>query len=143
MIAHRIPNLPTPRPPSPAARLGLTYERKFWRAISRDFPMAEHNPAFRYFAPDGSSHCCVPDILLPFDSEIIVFEIKLSWTPLAIQKLRELYCPAVESALGLRTHPIVVVKNLRPESPRPQSTIARAVLARDPLLHWIGKGPIL
>jgi len=108
--------------------------------------MVQPDAWFSYLAgkTDTKWAICSPDILL-FDAEnsfIIVVEVKTTYTPLALGKLRSLYCPVVERATGLPTRPLVVCKHLILGGPRPSSTISFALLSGEPLFQWLGKGPI-
>ncbi len=150
LSAQQIDKRNLPRPQSLPARNGLGYQRKFSRQFFESAP--DHysiitEPWFEYRdsrAP-GESLICGPD-LIAFDEEykfLIVIEVKQTWTPLALQKLRDIYCPVVSAAWRLPAKPLVACKRLNPESPRPQSTVSFALLSHEPLIHWIGQGPIL
>jgi hypothetical protein len=104
----------------------------------------EHNPWFYYTASEGVRSACCPDILI-HDNDFgytIVIEIKNTWVPSALPKLRSLYCPVVSRALDRPTKPLVLVKNLTPDAPRPQSTLSFGLIAPDPLIQWLGRGTI-
>ena len=137
-----------PRGTSPVARQGLSYERKFVRALESASTAAtkiDHNPWFAYktLRAPAPAFCC-PDIITfsPEDEFITVFELKRTWTPEAAQKLQELYCPVVAKALGIPAVGVVVCKNLTPESPRPSATLSFALLTNPGLYHWIGNAPV-
>ena len=104
----------------------------------------DHGPCFYYAASEGVSGACQPDVLI-HDEEFgytIVVEIKNTWVPGAILKLKALYCPVVSRALTRPTKPLVLVKNLTPDSPRPQTTLSFGLIAPNPLLQWLGRGTI-
>lgn len=126
---------------------GLLFERKTGKMLKSVLPRSmrlEHNPWFYYTASEGVRSACSPDFLIHDDDfgYIIVIEVKTTWVPGAILKLRALYCPVVSKALGRPTKPLVLVKHLTPDSPRPQSTLSFGLLARDPLIQWLGRGTI-
>ena len=150
LSAARIQPRSLPRPKTLAARRGLGFQRKFVKQFETNLPAGftvESEPWFEYTdsRSPGEKQICCPD-LLAFDSDngfYIVIEIKQTWTPLAIQKLRDVYCPVVRTAQGGPARPVVVAKTLIPTSPRPQSTVSFALLSDEPLIHWTGNGPIL
>ena len=125
---------------------GLLYERKAVKMLRATLPRSftlEHNPWFYYKTPEISSACC-PDVLI-HDNDFgytIVIEIKNTWVPTAIVKLRTLYCPVVAKALNRPTKPLVLVKHLTESSPRPQSTFSFGLVADNPLIQWLGRGAI-
>lgn len=93
-------------------KFGLSYENKAFLALeelgkSHGFEV-EHNPWFKY----NNGSYCSPDILLRSPSRIIVIEVKLAATPLALEKLESLYVPVVELALGLEAFPLVITRSL-------------------------------
>jgi|SRR5215467_12098502 len=145
--AQRAPRVYKPsRSQQPGIVLGLRYERRLLKEITslfkyRDFEI-EHNPWFFYTLDDNSTGACSPDILL-HDNELgltWVIEVKYTWIPDAIQKLRDLYCPVVELALSRITEPLVVVKRLTPDSPTPKLGL---LLPSDvKLFQWSETGPI-
>lgn len=148
LSANRISKRDVPRPANPIARSGLSYQRKFSQALDDSTPpgyIVEREPWFEYrdSRSDKSLVCC-PDLLAVDNEEgfAIVIEIKRTWVPDAIEKLRRVYCPVVSAALGLPTRPLVVCKTLLPSCPRPSPTISFALFSDDPLFHWLGRGSI-
>lgn len=127
----------------------MAYQRKFTRTFAAAAPKdidVHAEPWFAYSESSLPSHVrsCCPD-LIAIDKEnkfVIVIEVKSTWTPLAMEKLREVYCPVVQRALGFPTKPLVVCKTLIPISPRPQPTISFSLISETPLYHWTGRGPI-
>lgn len=75
----------------------------------------------------------------------MVVECKLTNAEEAWAKLRGVYLPVVGMALRCRVWPVVVVKWTRPG--QLIATTLKEALALpqelNPVLHWIGKGPIL
>ena len=143
-----------PRPSSAQARAGLAYERKAAKALSASgLGLVSHNPWF-YYEDDNGPGNAIPDIVLNeltreltaiFGRVCIVAECKLTYRPEAIVKLRQLYCPIVARATGrpiASIFPLVISKHLTSSAPVPAYTIAGALSQREPLLHWLGKGPI-
>lgn len=130
-----------------AGYVGLLYERKAVKMLRAVLPRSmklEHNSWFYYTASEGVQSACCPDVLIHDDDfgYTIVVEIKNTWVPGAILKLKALYCPVVSRALGRPTKPIVLVKNLTPDSPRPQPTLSFGLLSAEPLIQWLGRGTI-
>jgi hypothetical protein len=135
---------------TPAQRAGLTYQRKVTTALRALAPKRidiKPTPWFTYCDTiDGENKwaICSPDILL-IDQQfeyIIVIEIKLTFTPLAFQKLHDLYCPVVSKALIWPTHPLVICKRLGASDPLPRLTLLSALGSKEPLITWLGQGPI-
>lgn len=146
--AKEIPAQKLPRPTLTVAKLGVAFEKKFIRALRDSAPKTvtiTANPWFEY-SIDGETRICSPDFVI-CDPEFgygIVGEIKLNWTPLARQKLTELYCPVLSKcSLNIPYKPLVVCKTLHPSSPRPQPRLTWAFNAKDPLFHWPGLGTVL
>ena len=123
---------------------GLAYERKLARAI----PQARHGPWFWYTRPSGGGWC-QPDLLLVGPRGALVLEAKLTWRPDAHTKLRLLYQPVVEMALGLPTWGVQVCKNLRRGMSGVEvardlgEALTLAQSGAKVALHWIGEGAIL
>jgi hypothetical protein len=133
-----------------AQRAGLVYQRKVTSALHTLAPKhidIKPTPWFSYCdATHGENNwaICSPDILL-IDQQfeyIIVIEIKLTFTPLAFQKLHDLYCPVVAKALIWPTRPLVICKNLGLSDPLPKLTLLSALGSKEPLITWLGQGPI-
>lgn len=107
----------------------------------------ENNLWFYYKAQtsDGAiSSACSTDALI-FDFEfdyVIVVEIKNTWTPLAMEKLVELYCPVILRVFGKPVKPLVLVRNLIPGAPLPKLSLSAALISAVPLLQWSGTGNI-
>lgn len=123
--------------------VGLKFQRAAIKAIkdavNKEF-IVEADPWFIY----NEGFVCSPDCLI-IDKEcgfIVVVEIKYTYTPAAIEKLHELYCPVVSKALALPTKPLVLVKNLVPDCPIPAFSISSALLRPIPLIQYLGTGKI-
>ncbi len=154
MILHatqiKRPNFPTKRL-AKRQRSGIVFQNRFTKALEKNLPGdigSIPEPWFSYADTKSKSEnkwgICSPDIVL-VDTEnkfILVIEVKTTWTPEALEKLKTLYCPVVARAFGFPTKPLVVCKNLTPESPRPQPTISFALLSQNPLYQWLGTEPI-
>lgn len=111
---------------------------------ARNFTL-EHNPWFEYL---GRVYC--PDIIiyeLPFN-RIIVVEVKLTYTPMALAKLKGIYCPMVKSATTLEKYkifPLVICKNITPNVLNDlffNDSIHSAIESHSPIYVWPGNGPI-
>lgn len=146
--ATTIPDQKLPRPNNTLAKLGVRFERQFQKALRASAPSEVQlifNPWFQY-SVDGQTHFCSPDFVI-CDTVYgygIVGEVKLNWTPLARQKLTDLYCPVLSlCSMNVPYKPLVVCKTLTPEAPRPQPRLTWAFNAVDPLFHWTGLGSVL
>lgn len=141
---------------TPAQSAGLAYERKVISALADAFVTTglgfdlSHNPWFEYELATGKNWC-IPDAMLSlqggeYENIIFVIEIKLTYTPEAIEKLNRTYCPVVEKAFGYRTVPVVICKNLVPGAPRAMPTFFGAIDRAQvmpypfPLVQWLGNG---
>jgi hypothetical protein len=137
------------RPQGLAAREGLRFERKVFSELRKALPdkgfLVERNPWFRYRKPDGTEHFCSPDILVTVreDGYIAIVEVKLSWVPNVLDKVRNLYCPVVQRALDVPTKGLVIVKNSGPGAPQANSRFMFALMSANPFLVWRGDGPIV
>jgi hypothetical protein len=147
-FAQTIPPQKLPKPTNNLAKLGLRFERKFIKALAESAPGDVYiisNPWFEYRL-DGATHVCSPDFVI-CDATYgfgIVGEVKLNWTPLAAKKLEDIYCPVLSlCSNNIPFKPLVVVKALTPESPRPQPRLTWAFNAIDPIFHWTGLGSVL
>lgn len=149
LSAKAIPPRQLPRPKTLTARAGLAYQHKFSRELAllltpEGFQLST-NSWFEYIdSRSAGPLICAPDILV-FDLDrgfALVIEVKQTWTPLAIEKLRRVYCPVVSKALDLACKPLVVCKILSPSAPKPQMSISASLLANEPLVHWSGRGPV-
>lgn len=137
---------PMPRPSSPAARLGLRYERKVGQELDRHvsqerFARLEHNPWFTFSDTYGTNNCC-PDFLLWVNDGIVVVEVKLSWVEVALPKLQDLYIPVVSRALGVSAIPLVICRNLNSNAPVAKFSLREALVSSNKLLHWPNTGRI-
>lgn len=147
LYASRAPNkVHQSRASNSRGYIGLKYERaaiKMLRSVLPSSMRLENNPWF-YYKTEATSGACSPDVLI-FDTEfdfIIVAEIKNTYTPAALPKLLDLYCPVVHKIFRLPTKPLVLVKNLVPGSPLPKLSLSSALMSKVPLLQWIGTGNI-
>jgi hypothetical protein len=108
--------------------------------------MVEYNSWFAYVDSHGPGHCCPDAILTLPDGQIVVLEVKLSWVPEALPKLKGLYIPVLSHALGcdLQTlKPLVLVRSTKPAAPQSSFYLTKALLLPEPLLLWLGQGHIV
>ena len=136
------------KPARPSAKQGLRYEAKVERELASLsarglFSQVERTPWFDFADSLGSS-CCAPDFVLHQPGgAIIVIEVKLTWVPVALPKLRQLYIPVVSKALHSNViFPLVIVKNLTPDAPPAEFTLSRALASKSCLLYWPDNGPM-
>lgn len=144
--AQRIAPRLTPKASNPAAALGLRYERHVRDALGvwakANDAKVEHNPWFSYIDKNGYG-VCVPDLLLIFDDQVIVIEVKLTYVHEAITKLNGLYLPVVAKATGLKPLPLVIVKNLTLGSPQARDRLSAAICMTPPLMQYLGHSRII
>ena len=119
---------------------GLRYEKQF----------AAHTPGslrgqwFEYEIR-GRTKYCQPDILVSFFPQaMLVLELKYTFVPEAITKMRQLYLPVVSKALKVPAVGAVVVKNLTsgwigPITHDLSEAFQIAKTGEIPILHWIGQ----
>ena len=140
LLAKRCDPRPLPTPQTLVQKQGLRYERKVVRALKIRGCDLEHNPWFQ--KPDGS-FCC-PDIIV-YELNLgraIVVEVKLTYTPEALEKLNLVYCPIVASVTGLKTKPLVIVKHSKGHMVKFQSSFWDTINFHPPVYLWPGIGPI-
>jgi hypothetical protein len=145
--ATRAPKIHRPsRSQQPGIVLGLRYERRFIKTLRETVGskfQVEYQPWFFYVDGEGNRSACAPDILLHDDELCItyVIEVKYTWVPAALVKLKTLYCPVVSKALGCDTEPLVVVKRLTPEAPSPRLGLLMA--GTSPLFQWLESNSVV
>jgi hypothetical protein len=136
---------PLPKAQSPAQKLGLAYERKLGKALQAAFGPANvaHGPWFRFEDSLGEAFCS-PDFILRVGPSggIVIVEAKLSYVPEAIEKLLKLYCPVIGHIFRQEVFPLVITKHLRPDAPRAESTLKRALALDPPVLQWLGQNKL-
>jgi len=129
------------RRPRGSKGAGLRYER----LVAGHFRGALHGQWYKFIDAYGMGYC-QPDLVLIMESSILVFECKLSDTPAAEAQLEDLYFPVLAKAYRKPVSGIIVAKFLRP-----QTDLSRVATCFDdalftagiPILHWMGKGPLL
>lgn len=143
-----------PRVHTESQKAGLAYERKVVSSLADSLILSGqsfdlcHNPWFEYAGTYGSA-LCVPDGMISlqegeYRDNIFVLEVKLTYTPEAIEKLLDVYCPVVAKAFGLPATPVVICKNLIPGAPLALPSFFGAVEAWQmgrtefPLVQWLG-----
>lgn len=95
---------------------GKTYERKVLKDFSRlGLGKCYLGPWF-YFTDENGTGFCQPDLLIEFDTWVLIIEVKLTQTSDAWDQLRLLYKPVVEMALGKPCYTLQVCKHLRWEN---------------------------
>lgn len=148
IFAERIPPLPLPRPRTLWGLAGLRYERRLNLKLKHTLEPThtlEHNPFFRFLDDRDIDHVCVPDFLILCPDLSLVIEAKLTYTPEALRKLREVYVPVLSLALNLepklKPKPLIITKNIVPGL-KPLFTLKEALLAPIPLIQWRGVGPV-
>jgi hypothetical protein len=67
---------------------------------------------------------------------IILIEVKLTWVPIAWEKLNNLYIPLAAKLYNLPILPLVIVKNLTRDAPPSAANLSDALILPFPLLHF-------
>lgn len=137
------------------ARAGLQYEKLAYRALSKTILRLQHTivkleyqPWIRFIDQAGTNLCC-PDFILSINDGLVVLVIdaKLSWNPLADEKMSQLYVPLVNHLLEpVVIRSVLLVKHLPPDSPKPISNLfidSSGSIFSPAVYHWTGQGPIL
>ncbi len=149
--ARRIEKREMPKPKTEQQKAGLRYERNVVKALRNRGLDLEHNPWFEYWSRwskksklGAIGHCC-PDIVVYELSQnrAIVIEVKLTYTPEALSKLRTLYCPVVECVTGLKSVPLVIFKNSVNDKRVFIGDFYAAVNSAIPFYQWLGRGLIV
>lgn len=149
VAANRTFDRKSARPIGLAAREGLRFQKKVDKALRSVLTAPgftiETTPWFRYRMDDGLDYSCSPDILITDREEgfIAIVEVKLSWVPNVLEKLRRVYCPVVQEVLKLPTKPLVIAKNSSPDAPIANSRLMFALMSATPFLLWRGDSPIV
>lgn len=118
---------------------------KYERDLAKALPEAKHGTWFEYYDSNGHGFC-QPDLFLRVGEELVILEVKYTWVPEAYAQIEKLYRPVLEAAFGLKTHGVVVCKNLTPLAPKSTPSLEEAIRLslRDrgfPLLHWLAGSP--
>lgn len=126
--------------------LGLAYERKVAKVLTKHAPGVETGPWFEYLA-DGKFGYCQPDFVMWHNLEIVVFECKLTNVEQATEQLLDLYFPILRAVYRVPVRGIIVTKSVHrcPQLATICSSLDTALklsTSRVPVLHWIGQGPI-
>lgn len=139
MLAKRIPPRVLPPPTTEQQRQGLRYEKKVVRALKARNLTLEHNPWFEYLGG-----VCCPDIIIYELSQnrVIVVEVKLTYTPEALVKLRTLYCPIVTEVTRLLTSPLLIIRRANNRRIEFQPSLWAVLNSPSPVYLWPGNGPI-
>lgn len=140
--------LHVPKASNDAAKQGLRYERRVRTQLLRHvanghFDKLEHNPWFTFSDVFGDSSCCPDFLLWRPEGGIVIVDAKLTWVPHALSKIVELYMPVIATALRARVSPLVVVRNLTPETPQVRHTIREAMEYPVGVLQWFDNGPMI
>lgn len=154
LYARRTHARPLPRANSIPSKLGISYEKSLFRALQKT--CAKQNlyvefQAWFEFEDHWGPGLAAVDFLIEDKKRnlLIVAEAKLTYRPEAETKLRYLYMPVVEKALGKSVSnlkALVICKNLTSSLIGPSiDTLEGAfhLKASVPTLQWLGRGPIL
>ncbi len=97
---------------------------------------ANSSPANSNLIPanlDSDAANIIPANLTKF---IILIEVKLTWVPIAWEKLISLYLLIVAKLYNLPILPLVIVKNLTKNSPPSTANLTDALISEFPLLYF-------
>lgn len=137
-----------PKGTSIAQKAGLRYENRVRKQLgihvtAGRFCSLEHNPWFTFSDPFGSGACCPDFLLWPSENQVIIVEVKLTWVFSAVRKSVELYKPVVERALGVQSIPLIIVRNLTPDSPPASHSLREALRSNTKVLQYFDNGAML
>lgn len=140
--ARQVPRpefIPRSRPKGAKAK-GLRFER----LVAKALPGAKHALWFEYGDSHGKGWCST-DLVLEFPNRVVVIEVKLTDTPVAIGQLAGLYLPVLAKAFAKPTYGVIVAKHLTTgtEPTRVVDNLAAALrlcTKTIPVLHWLGRG---
>jgi len=94
---------------------GIVYEKRVAKYLSLLVHALMHTPWYQYCDAAGFGWCS-PDIIIP-GTPLIIGECKLTTTPKAEQKLRNIYLHVLSRALKINPEDILllqIAKNLQP-----------------------------
>ena len=100
------PQIPVSRPRKESKRFGLRYERAVARATG-----GLHGQWWHFVDTNGVGYCQT-DVLLTFQSQVVILECKLTEVEQARRQLRCLYVPVVQLAMGRPAKGVVVARHL-------------------------------
>lgn len=147
LSAERCSARPMPKVSNIYGKMGLAYEKKACVALAalakKIGATFEAQPWFRFNDANGNGQA-VPDFLLKLADITLVGEIKYTFTPDAVTKLRGLYLPVVLATTRTRALPLVVCKTLTPDCTRTIFNLRDAFASHEliPTLQWLGSGVI-
>ena len=107
---------------------GLAYEKKVGRKLRRLWPDLVSGQWFEYSDANGVG-CCQVDHYVVLDYQVVVFECKLSQTPVGFSQIDLLYRPILEMVYGKPVTGVQVCKHLREIDPRIVSKVQSALAA--------------
>lgn len=147
LSAERCSARPLPRVRNRIRRLGIAYENNVKKELVKTAKandlMIESQPWFAFVDKWGRGQA-VPDFVILVDGFALIIEVKLSFVPTAIDKLRYFYAPVVGMALGRETRQLIICKNLIPGVLGVVRSLRSALdlTASVPTLQWLGRGEI-
>lgn len=128
-----------------AKAAGLRYEARVAAAI----PIAQHGQWFEFEDRNGMGWC-QPDIIAKvLERQIIVLEVKYTWTMEGHRQLESLYLPVLEAAFGCRVWGMLIARRLLPVMAGIQvvaelgNGLEQIADGHRACLHWLGEGQIL
>lgn len=108
--------------PSSAQAAGLRYEKKVQALLGETFPGFIPGPWFVYRdSPTRAKKLCQPDGIWVSSAGVFIFEVKFRWCAEAWWKMKRLYAPVAEKALGIPVLGLcVVTRGVDPAIPVPE-----------------------
>lgn len=136
-----------PRAIFPHLQEGLTFERRIKKELHRHAAFGNlthllHTPQIDYVDAQGHG-VCFPDFIFLRNNHVVVVEIKLSWIPTALPKLKELYIPLIERLFNKAAVPLVITKRLVAAAPASAFSIREALALPSALLSWPQSGHVI
>lgn len=135
-----VPTFTKQRGSNALARVGLTFERRVEKELTSHVATGHitrvvHNPWFAFEDASGSATCS-PDFILWKGAKLYVVEVKLTWVPEALPKLRGLYVPVLHKVFNVPIVPFVIVRHSAPGAPPPVFTLSEAMNEFGSVLLW-------
>jgi hypothetical protein len=144
--AERCVARPLPRVRDQRRRQGIRFQNNVAKALRKSIAaphILEIEPWFQFYDKYGRGQA-VPDFIILTEDAALVVECKLTFVPEAVTKLRYLYVPVIQMALGRPAHPIVMCKHLVPGviGCVTRLSVALELQASVPTMQWLGHGDI-
>lgn len=144
-FAKAIPAGSIPPTQSLQQKQGIRYEKRVVKALATYALESGYSfqagPWFT-FRDDEGEGLCVPDAAISTPAQILLVEVKLTYTPAAFTKLSLLYAPVVSRALQRPCSLLIICKHMSPGAPHGAYGLKEALCGREPVMQWLGYGKL-